>query len=47
MKCEKDCVEYNTTNTRESREVIQALIQQGLSNSEIDENVKNILLGNG
>lgn len=47
MKCEKDCVGYNTTNTRESREVIQALIQQGLSNSEIDENVKNILLGDG
>lgn len=34
-------------HTRESREVIQPLIQQGLSNSEIDENIKNILLGDG
>ena len=32
---------------RESREVIQPLIQQGLSNSEIDENIKNIVLGDG
>ena len=30
-----------------AREVIQPLIQQGLSNSEIDENIKNILLGDG
>lgn len=34
-------------HTRESREVIQPLIQQGLSNSEIDENIKIILLGDG
>lgn len=34
-------------HTRESREVIQPLIRQGLSNSEIDENIKNILLGDG
>ena len=34
-------------HTRESREVIQPLIQQGLSNSEIDENIKYILLGDG
>lgn len=34
-------------HTKESREVIQPLIQQGLSNSEIDENIKNILLGDG
>ncbi|ADL33394.1 HTH/TPR domain-containing protein [Butyrivibrio proteoclasticus B316] len=32
---------------RESREVIQPLIQQGLRNSEIDENIKNIVLGDG
>lgn len=34
-------------HTRESREVIQPLIQQKLSNFEIDENIKKILLGNG
>lgn len=34
-------------HTRESREVIQLLIQQGLDDSEIDENIKNILLGDG
>lgn len=34
-------------HTRESREVIQPLIQQELSNSEIDENIKVILLGDG
>ncbi len=32
---------------RESREAIQPLIQQGLSNSEIDDNIKNIVLGDG
>ncbi len=32
---------------RESREVIQPLIQQGLSDSEIDDNIKNIVLGDG
>ena len=32
---------------RESREVIQPLIQQGLSYSEIDDNIKNIVLGDG
>lgn len=32
---------------RESREVIQPLIQQGLENFEIDANIKNILLGDG
>ena len=31
--------------TRESREVIQPLIQQGLAESEIDRNIKHILLG--
>ena len=34
-------------HTRESREVVQPLIQQGLNVSEIDENIKNILLGDG
>lgn len=34
-------------HTRESREVIQPLIQQGLTEYEIDENIKHILLGDG
>lgn len=34
-------------HTRESREVIQPLIQQGLEDDEIDENIKKILLGDG
>lgn len=34
-------------HTRESREVIQPLIQQNLSNFEIDENIRTILLGDG
>ncbi len=32
-------------HTRESREVVLPLIKQGLSNAEIDMNIKNILLG--
>lgn len=32
-------------HTRESREVIQPLVKQGLSESEINENIKSILLG--
>lgn len=32
-------------HTRESREVIQPLIQQGLSESEINASIKNLLLG--
>lgn len=32
-------------HTRESREVIQPLIQQGLSEREMDENIRYILLG--
>lgn len=32
-------------HTRESREVIQPLIQNGMNNDEIDSNIKNILLG--
>lgn len=34
-------------HTRESREVIQPLIQQGLDDELIDENIKIILLGDG
>lgn len=34
-------------HTRESREVIQPLIQQGLSDLQIEENIKYILLGDG
>lgn len=34
-------------HTRESREVVQPLIQQELNNSEIDDNIKNIILGDG
>ena len=34
-------------HTRESREVIQPLIQQGLAREQIDENIKMILLGDG
>ena len=32
-------------HTRESREVIQPLVQQGLSSSRIDEHIRTILLG--
>ena len=34
-------------HTRESREVIQPLIQKGLDDSQIDENIKIVLLGDG
>lgn len=34
-------------HTRESREVIQPLIQQTLSDIQIDENIRTILLGDG
>lgn len=34
-------------HTRESREVIQPLIQQGLNEEQIDRNIKSILLGDG
>ena len=34
-------------HTRESREVILPLIQQGLSDMEIEENIKTIILGDG
>lgn len=32
---------------RESREVVQPLIEQGFSDSQIDENIKTIILGDG
>ena len=32
---------------RESREVVKPLIKQGLSDSQIDENIKTIILGDG
>lgn len=35
------------THTRESREVIWPLIQQGLNETQIDENIKLILFGDG
>ncbi|MBD5461103.1 MAG: helix-turn-helix domain-containing protein [Lachnospiraceae bacterium] len=34
-------------HTRESREVIQPLIQRGLTESEINESIENLLLGDG
>lgn len=34
-------------HTRESREVIQPLVQQALSTNEINENIERILLGDG
>lgn len=34
-------------HARESREVIQPLIGKGLNDFEIDENIKNILIGDG
>lgn len=34
-------------HTRESREVIQPLIQQGLNETQIDDNIKLILFGDG
>lgn len=34
-------------HARESREVIRPLIRQGLTETEIDENIRNILLGDG
>jgi len=34
-------------HTRESREAVYPLIQQDLTESEINENIKNIILGDG
>ena len=47
-KTEKACeLAATLPHTRESREVIQPLIKKGLEDSEIDVNIKNILLGEG
>lgn len=40
-----DCLASKLPHMRESREVIQPLIQQCLSEHDIDENIKKILLG--
>ncbi len=49
LKCgetrKAECLASGLPHTRESREVIQPLILQGLNNDEIDKNIKNILLG--
>ena len=51
LKCGKidkaNALASELPHTRESREVIQPLIKQGLSNAEIDMNIKNMLLGDG
>lgn len=51
LRCEKaekaNALASKLPHTRESREVIQPLIKQGLSSAEIDMNIKNILLGDG
>lgn len=51
LKCGKtekaNALASELPHTRESCEVIQPLIKQGLSNSEIDMNIKNMLLGDG
>lgn len=38
---------FSLPHTREKCEVIRPLIQEGLNNTEIDMNIKNILLGDG
>lgn len=49
LKCGKNdkarALASELPHTRESREVIQPLIQKGLRDEEIDMNIKNILLG--
>ena len=47
QKDKADRLASELPHTRESREVIQLLIQQGLTDSEINENIKIILLGDG
>lgn len=42
-----DSLAAELPHTRESREVIQPLIQQGLTADELDQNIKTILLGEG
>jgi transcriptional regulator with XRE-family HTH domain len=49
LKCGKtekaNALASELPHTRESREVIQPLISQGIDENEINENIKNILLG--
>lgn len=49
LKCEKNdkanALASKLPHTRESREVIQPLISQGLDEAEINRNIQNILLG--
>ncbi len=51
LKCGRadkaDALASELPHTRESREVIQPLIGQGLNETEIDSHIKNILLGDG
>ena len=51
LKCGKvekaNALASELPHTRESREVIQPLIQMGLGESEINDNIRNILLGDG
>ena len=47
QKDKADRLASEPPHTRESREVIQPLIQQGLTDSEIDERIKVVLLGDG
>ncbi len=51
LKCGKtekaNALASSLPHTRESREAVRPLIQQGLNNAEIDMNIKNILLGDG
>ena len=45
QKDKADRLASELPHTRESREVIQPLIQQGLTNNKINENIKVLLLG--
>ena len=50
-KCEKNdkalSLASELPHMRESREVIKPLIAKGISESEIDENIRILLLGDG
>ena len=49
LKCDKtekaSALAASLPHTRESREIIQPLISKGMSEDEIDKNIKTILLG--
>jgi len=51
LKCGKaekaNALASELPHTRESREVIQPLIQKGIDDTEISDNIRNILLGDG